>query len=304
MSADTGRTGLGILLMIGFCILAPVQDSFAKLTSDAVAVGQVATTRFLAQAALLLPLALAFGWLHRPKAGEIGLHLARATLLLIATAFFFTAIRVMPIADSIAIFFVEPFILTLLGGLLLGEPIGPRRYIACGIGFAGALLIIQPSFAEVGPTALLPLVTALCFAFYMILTRRMATRMHPITLQIYTGIAALSLAVPILAAFDGSGFAPLDPVWPDPRDLSLLLGLGVVATISHVCLSFALSFAPASLLASIQYLEIVCATLLGYYIFGDLPGTMAFAGIALVVGSGLFVFFRERKLGRRPLPQP
>ncbi|MEQ8898458.1 MAG: DMT family transporter [Roseovarius sp.] len=304
MSADTGRTGLGILLMVGFAVIAPAMDTCAKLIGDAVAVGQVAATRFVAQSVLLFPLALIFGWLHRPKRGEVALHLVRAALLLVATAFFFTALRFMPIADAISIFFVEPFILTLLGGLLLGEPIGPRRYIACAIGFAGALLIIQPSFEVVGFVALLPLVTALCFAFYMILTRRMATRMHPITLQVYTGFAALALAVPLLWAFDGSGVAALDPVWPEMREVWLLLALGVFATLAHVCISFALSFAPASLLAPVQYLEIVSATILGFYVFGDLPDALAFAGIALIVASGLFVFFRERKLERRPVPQP
>lgn len=304
MSANTGRTGLGILLMVGFAIIAPAMDTCAKLIGDAVAVGQIATTRFVAQSVLLVPLALAFGWLHRPGRGEVALHLVRAALLLVATAFFFTALRFMPVAEAISIFFVEPFILTLLGGLLLGEPIGPRRYVACAIGFAGALLIIQPSFEEVGLVALLPLVTALCFAFYMILTRRMATRMHPITLQVYTGFAALALAVPLLWAFDGSGVAPLDPVWPEAREFWLLLALGVFATLAHVCISFALAFAPASLLAPIQYLEIVSATILGFYVFGDLPDALAFAGIALIVASGLFVFVRERKLERRPVPQP
>lgn len=304
MAGRDGNTTVGIGLMVLFCGLAPLQDSFAKLIGDAVAVGQIAATRFVFQAALLLPVAAALGALHRPGAREGALHLARGALLFVATAFFFTAIRFMPIADAIAIFFVEPFILTLLGGLMLGEPIGPRRYVACGIGFAGALLIIQPSFQAVGAVALLPLVTAFCFAFYMILTRRMATRMHPITLQAYTGVAAVLLALPILWAFDGSGLAPLDPGWPAAREARLLIALGLVATLSHVCISFALSCAPASLLAPIQYLEIVAATGFGYYIFGDLPDLLSAAGIALIVVSGLFVFFRERHLERRPVPQP
>ena len=143
-----GKATLGIVLMVAFSLLAPLMDSFAKLIGDALAVAQVAATRFVFQAGLLLPLALVMGWLHRPPLREAGLHALRAALLLVATAFFFTAIRVMPMADAIAIFFVEPFILTLLGGLVLGEPIGPRRHMACGIGFAGALLIIQPSFGR------------------------------------------------------------------------------------------------------------------------------------------------------------
>lgn len=294
----------GIVLMTAFSLLAPAMDACAKLIGDAVAVGQVVGTRFAVQAALLVPLALAMGWLHRPDLREAGLHVMRGALIIVATAFFFSALRVMPIADAIAIFFVEPFILTLLGGVLLGEHIGPRRYIACAIGFAGALLIIQPSFIEVGPAALMPLVTAVCFAFYMILTRKMATRMHPITLQAYTGTAATAIILPLLWLFNDTGFAPMDPVWPDTREIWLLAGVGLIATLSHVCISFALALAPASVLAPIQYLEIVGATFLGYLIFNDLPDRLTFVGIALIVGAGLFVFIRERQMGRRPTPAP
>lgn len=298
------HTLYGILLMVGFSLIAPLMDSMAKLIGDAVAVGQIAATRFAVQSALLLPLAALMGWLHRPDRSELGLHLVRSVLLMVATAFFFTAVRFMPIADAIAIFFVEPFILTLLGGWLLGEQVGPRRYIACAVGFGGALLIIQPSFQELGAVALLPLVTALCFAFYMILTRRMATRMHPITLQVYTGLAALVIAVPVLWSFNGTGIGPLDPSWPEARELKLLAALGLIATISHVCISFALSLAPTSVLAPLQYIEIVGATFFGFYIFGDLPDGLTFIGIALIVGSGLYVFVRERAMQRRPTPAP
>ncbi|RKF15125.1 DMT family transporter [Roseovarius spongiae] len=298
------RPGLAVALMVCFALIAPTMDSFAKLIGDALGVGQVAVARFAAQAALMLPLAALMGRLHAPEWRESGLHLLRAALLLVATAFFFQALQTLPIADALAIFFVEPFILTLLGAMLLKEPIGPRRYIACTVGFAGALLIIQPSFAASGPVALLPLGTALLFAFYMILTRRMATRMHPITLQAYTGLAAVALGAPVLWAFDGSGVVPLDPAWPDARNAVFLVGVGVCATLSHVCLSFALRCAPASVLAPFQYLEIVGATLMGYWVFGDLPNAMSAAGIALIVASGLYVFLRERHLSRRPVPAP
>ena len=166
------------------------------------------------------------------------------------------------------------------------------------------MLIIQPSFQEFGAVSLLPLITALLFAFYMILTRRMATRMHPVSLQAYTALAALIIALPVLWSFNGSGIAPLDPSWPEARELKLLAALGVIATISHICISFALSMAPASVLAPLQYLEIVGATFFGFYIFGDLPDALTFVGIALIVGSGLYVFVRERSLNRRPTPAP
>ena len=293
------RTSLGIILMAGFSIIAPGMDAMVKLIGDAVAVVQIVSVRFFAQAALLLPLAFAFGWLHWPSGGEIRLHLLRALLLFLATACFFTALRFLPLADAIAIFFVEPFVLTILGALLLGEQVGPRRYVACAIGFAGALLIIQPSFEEVGAAATLPLATALFFALYMIVTRRMATRMHPVTLQIYTGVAALAFSIPLLWLFDGSGVHALDPSWPEQREMKLLIAVGLFATASHVCISYALSLAPVTLIAPIQYLEIVTAATLGYYLFDDLPDLLTFAGIVLIVTSGLFVFLRERQLDRR-----
>lgn len=299
-----GHTTLGILFMVGFSVIAPVMDTAAKLIGDSIAVAQVATTRFVFQAALLLPLAALLGAMHRPARAEMGLHLLRAALLLLATSMFFFSLRYMPVAEAISIFFVEPFILTLLGAWLLSEAIGPRRYIACAVGFAGALMIIRPTFQEVGPVALLPLGTAGLFALYMILTRRMALHMHPITLQAYTGCAALIIALPILMLFNGSGVSELDPSWPDARIAWLLGVVGLIATLSHVCISFALRFAPASTVAPLQYLEIVSATLLGFYVFGDIPDALTWMGIALIVGSGLFVFLRERHLERRPTPAP
>lgn len=286
---DAGRARLGIGLMAGFALFAPVMDALAKLIGDSMAVGQIAATRFVAQSILLLPLALVFRWLHRPDGPEIGLHIARAALLLIATGFFFTGLRFMPMAETISIFFVGPFFVLLLGRVFLAEAVNARGYAACGVGFTGALIIIQPSFASVGVAATFPLVTALTFAIYLVLTRKMATRMHPITMQVYTGFAALLLALPVLWVFDGSGIHPLDPVWPSASTLPLLVCLGVVATLSHVMISFSLSMAPASLVAPVQYLEIVSATILGFFIFGDVPGPYTYAGVALIVGAGLFV---------------
>lgn len=293
---ETSNSGvsLGILLMTAFAIIAPVMDALAKLIGDAVGVGQIVAFRFGVQTFVLFPIAFCFGWLHRPDAAETLLHFVRGLLIMVATAFFFQAVRYMPIADAIAIFFVEPFILTLLGAWFLGEAIGLRRYIACAIGFCGALLVIQPSFAEVGAPALLPLGTAVCFAFYLILTRKMSQRMHPVAMQVYSGMTAILIIGPLLWVFDGSNVGPLDPVWPQYREFWMLLGIGLIATVSHLCISFAFAFAPASVLAPIQYLEIVAATILGYFIFSDLPDLLTLLGVILIVGAGLFVFFRER----------
>jgi len=300
MSSATAqhRPMLGIGLMLGFCLIAPMMDALAKLISDDVPPGQIATLRFALQSALLLPFVALTGRLYLPQFAEIKLHFIRAAMILGATGCFFAAIAEMPLADAMAIFFVEPFILTLLSAVFLGETIGWRRILACAIGFCGALLVIQPAFDQVGWVAGYPLITAFLFAIYMLLTRRMALEQDPVTMQTYTGLAAVVIGVPILWLANGSGF--IDPVWPPSSTIPFFIAIGITATISHICLSFALSFAPASLIAPLQYLEIVTATTLGYLIFNDLTGPLGMLGIAIIVSSGLFLFWRERRLQEAP----
>lgn len=301
------RTLLGIFCMIAFAVIAPAMDAFAKATPDYIPVMQILAFRFGVQLVLLAPLVLWMRLLHRPGLRECGLHMLRAALIVVATGLCFSALRFMPIANAIAIFFVEPFILTLLGGLILREEVGPRRIIACFIGFAGAILVIQPSFRDLGLVALFPLGTALCFAFYMIMTRQMAKRFHPFTLQSYTALAACLIVLPLLVAFDGTGSRLLDPSMPEGIAIWTLLGVGIASTISHLFISFALRFAPTATIAPLQYLEIVSATALGYWVFSDFPDALTWLGIAIIVGSGLFVFMRERAVQARvslPTPPP
>jgi len=151
--------------MMGFIITGPFIDIFAKLATAAVPVAQIAAARFLFQGAFIAP----------------------------------GAVKYMPIADAIAIFFVEPFILALMGWFFLGESLGPRRLTACFIGFIGALLVIQPSFAAVGWPAFLPLGTAIFFALYLLITRTMAQRIDPLAMQTYTSVAALPRQSPIFS---------------------------------------------------------------------------------------------------------
>ncbi|SIO56960.1 EamA domain-containing membrane protein RarD [Rhodovulum sp. ES.010] len=304
MSATQDRIVPGILLMIGFTVTAPVMDSFAKLAAAEIPVGQIVAARFTLQVLLLFPVAAALATLARPTPAEAALHFARAGLILVATSAFFAALRAMPLADAIAIFFVEPFILTLLGALFLREAVGWRRILACVVGFGGALLVIRPSFAAFGPIALLPLVTAFCFANYVVLTRHVARRLHPVALQAWTALAACILILPALVLFEGSGVAPLDPVMPHGIFWLWLLGVGIAATIAHLFISAAVSLAPTPVIAPLQYLEIVAATVLGYLIFQDLPDAQSLLGIAIIMGAGLYVFLRERHLSRPPPPPP
>lgn len=298
------RTLTGIFLMVGFCILAPIMDAMAKLTPHEIPISEILAARYGIQAAILLPIALVLGIAHFPTLKEASFHLLRGFMLIVATAFFFAAIRHMPIANAMAIFFVEPFILTIFGSIFLGEKIGPRRVIASAVGFIGAMFIIKPSFSDLGIVALYPLGTALTFAFYMVLTLIMAQKNHPVTLQAYTGLAASLLLFPLLWLFDGSGVEVLDPVWPQGIAVWTLFGVGVIAVISHLMLSTALKLTSAGTIAPLQYLEIASSVAVGYFIFSDFPDAWTWLGIAIVVSSGIYVFARERtaSIARRPAP--
>ena len=304
MRSTADKPVLGILFMIGFCITAPIMDGMAKLTPNEVPVLQIVAARFGVQVVILIPLAIMMGVAMRPTARDVVGHLMRGLMLLLATFCFFSAIRYMPIANAMAIFFVEPFILTLMGGLLLGEHVGLRRITACFIGFIGALFVIQPSFQELGFVALLPLGTAVTFAAYMILTRTMSDRQHPIALQAYTALGASLLILPLIIGFEGTNNPWLDPVWPSEFAIMALLAVGILATISHLLLSVALKLAPTATIAPLQYLEIAGSVAVGYFLFRDFPDSLTWLGIAIIVGSGLYVFARERRadLERRPTP--
>ena len=305
--ARGNNVAFGMALMVGFAFIAPGIDVFAKLVPHDIPVAQVSGARFALQSLFLVPLALVIGVLHRPNLREIGLHFLRAALVIAATTLFFAALRHMPIADAISIFFVEPLIVTLLGFALLGEPAGLRRIIGCLVGFGGALLVIQPSFQELGAPALYPLGTAFLFGLYLILTRKMAQTMHPVALQGYTALAASALILPVLSLMNEGPVPLLDPVWPSAFGWWMLLGVGVMATLSHILLAYALANAPAAVVAPLQYLEIVAAVIFGFIIFGDLPDPLMVLGVAIIIGSGLYVFHREQVVAKEALtsgPRP
>ena len=286
---------LGILFMLAFAIIGPLIDLFAKLASAEVPIGQIILSRFILQGFVLLPVAIILSLAHRPTFKEFQMHFLRATLILIGTGSFVSAIKYMPLADAMAIFFVEPFMVTLLGGFVLGETVGYRRLIACLIGFFGALFIIKPSFSLFGMVAFLPLLTAFSFTFYIFITRKMAQNMHPVTLQAYTALAAVIILLPIIIWANDTNIELLDPITPSLKAIFLLLGVGIAAIIAHLFITFALSMAPATIIAPLQYFEIVTATLFGYLFFSDFPDKWTFLGVFIIILSGVYVILREHK---------
>ena len=301
---STDRILAGVALMLGFCVTAPLLDVAAKLASDSVPVGQITTARFLVQCVLMAPFVWIMGVSLHVARGQWLALVSRAALLLASTFCFIAAIRVMPLADALAIVFLAPFIVLLVGKFYLGEDVGPRRVGAAMVGFVGVLCVIQPSFAAFGAVALFPLGTAVGFAFYILVTRGLSRRMHPVALQFHTGLIASLLCLPVMILAEGTGSAMLDPVWPQGINWLWLFGVGFFATLSHMMMTYALSLAPSATLAPLQYLELPVATLLGYLVFRDFPNAMALAGIAIIIGAGLYMIHRERVTARQSATDP
>lgn len=303
---QTDRILPGVALMIAFCIIAPLIDVSSKLAAAAVPVGIVTLGRFIVQAALMAPIVLLMRLDCRMSPRVLLLTTLRALCSIGSTYTFVAAVQAMPIADALAIAFVEPFIILLIGKLVLGEQVGLRRLGASVVGFVGALFVIQPSFAVFGPVALFPLGTAFFFALYMLITRRLSRDMHSVTMQLHTALIAAPICLPLLIAGDALGAPSLALVAPQGIFWLWVFCVGLTATISHMALTYALALAPSSTLAPLHYLEIVTATLFGYLVFGDFPNPLTWVGIGIIVASGLYVIHRERVVAAaaRPAPHP
>ncbi len=296
MTAD--RPLLGIMLMLGFCIVAPIGDAIAKILGEEIPVGQLLVVRFGVQAAFLIPIVWVAGIRWRMRARILRLTILRTALHIIGIGAMFTALQYLPLADAIAIAFVMPFIMLILGKYVLNEEVGSRRLIACAVGFAGTLMVIQPSFVEVGWPALLPLMVAVNFALFMLTTRQIAKETDPIGLQAVSGVMATAFLIPVVLIFQDSGVQALSIVTPSPRDWTLLLAIGVLGTVAHLMMTWSLRFAPSATLAPMQYLEIPFATVIGLIIFNDLPNGLAAVGILVTVAAGLYIILRERAIAR------
>lgn len=288
MTAD--RPLLGIALMMGFCVLAPLADALAKVVGVTVPILELIMIRFVFQALLMPPVMVTSGLTPLPRKTLLRIVL-RTVLHIIGIGCMFTGLKYLPLADAVAIAFVMPFIMLLLGKVFLGEEVGPRRLIACAIGFIGTLLVLQPAFADTGWPALLPLCVAVVFALFMLVTRQIAKEVDAVPLQAISGVIAVILLLPVWVYLG----AP-SPFRFDGTTLWLLVAIGVLGTGGHLLMTWALRFAPAASLAPMQYLEIPMATLFGYLIFSDLPGPMASLGIGLTIAAGVYIILRERAM--------
>jgi len=299
------RPTLGILLMLGFCIIAPLGDAVAKLLGGTVPLGQVIFLRFAVQVVLLAPLVWTTRRQWQIQGRVLRLTFIRTLLHIVGIGAMFTALKHLPLADAVAIAFVMPFLMLLLGKYVLGEEVGLRRLGACIVGFIGTLMVIQPSFATVGWPALWPLLVAVIFSLFMLVTRQIAKDTDPIGLQAVSGVMACLLLAPMLLIGSLLEIPALTVQAPDSYGWFLLASIGGLGTVAHLLMTWSLRYAPAATLAPMQYLEIPVATLIGWLIFDQLPNTLASMGIAITMAAGLYVILRERIAAREgPITNP
>ena len=288
------QTGKALIYMVTAMLTLPALDAFAKLLSDYQSPGQIVFYRFFLQTLFLFPIVFYRGELISAFTISPFIQFMRGLLMVLATTFFFAALKYMPLAESISIFFVEPMILTILSAVILGEVIRIRRILAILVGFIGALIVIKPSFAIFGWAAIFPLRAASCFALYVVFTRQISGRISPLPMQFSVGIMALLVASTMLYLGYQFDINAIMPKTPQKAEFWLIIGLGVFATIGHVFLTSAVRYADTSLLAPFQYLEIISAILLGYLIFEDIPDRQTIFGLIIIITSGVYLMHRER----------
>jgi drug/metabolite transporter (DMT)-like permease len=274
--------------MLGGMLVLPVQDGLAKYLSQTQPVDVVVWARYTFHLVFLLPLlAWRFGWADLvPK--RPWFQVLRAVLMLGASLLFFGALARLPLVDVLALFFVSPLVVTALAPIVLRERVGWRRVAAVVVGFVGVLVLLRPGLGAFEPFALVALAAGVVHGVYLLVTRKLAGTAPPLVTLLYSALFGTVL----LSAW-------VLPTWvaPGSRDLLVMVALGAAATLGHYLVVKAFDHAPASWLAPVGFAEIVGATLVGFVAFGDLPDAVSWVGIAVIVGSGLYISLRERRLG-------
>jgi drug/metabolite transporter (DMT)-like permease len=264
-------------------------DAIGKWAVRDFSVFQVLVVRSAPAVAILLLLSPYFGGREVLRTSQPWAHNLRALSATLAFLFFFASVRVLPLADAIAVEFGGPFIVVSLSVPLLGERVGRSRWIAVAVGFLGMLLVVQPTGRGLRPEALLVLLASFSYSLMMILTRWMAKRSggteRTFTFLVYTfGMQGL---VGLLGA-------PLTWKPMSPFDVALTSAMGIFTLGGHLGVTAAFQRAPASVVAPLEYTALVWATLYGFVFFGDFPGPQVWLGVAVIVAAGIYTLRSER----------
>jgi drug/metabolite transporter (DMT)-like permease len=277
----------GIVLMLAAVGMFAFGDALGKYIVATYSVGQLMLLRASAALVLMGPSMWrqrrAFWRIERPW-----LQLLRVVLSTLEIAAFFLATVYLPLADVVTYYQATPIFITALSGLVLGEHVGWRRWSAILIGFGGVLIALRPSAQTISWPAVIALAGSLAFSCSLLTTRLLRTTPDIV-------LASVQFAGGLIF---GLLIAPVGWVTPTWGSLGLFFAAGAISAAALLCVNRSLKLAPASTVAPYQYTMIVWAVAFGYIVFGDVPQLSTAIGAAVIVGAGLYIFLRERKLGR------
>ncbi len=292
----------GILLLAGAIFVFTVQDVILKFMSSDYAMLEI----IVIQSSFTVPIVLAIahfnGGLAQLKTKSLGLQLVRGLLMFLSYMCFLLAIAALPYNMVITLYFSGPLFITALSVPLLKEWVGWRRWVAVLVGFGGVLIVIRPEEGGFDFAAILAVVSAFLYAVGIILTRKMddsASSMATYTIAVYL-LSAIILS-PFFARLDFVSTHPslvfLSKVWTMPpwQDMLLILALALCWGIGMVLLSAAYTGTAVAILAPFEYFSVFFGLLFGYIFWREIPTAIMLVGVALIVGSGLFIIYRENQ---------
>lgn len=280
---DAPLRGIGLVLVTG--IFFNAADVVSKLLTVDMSPLQVIWLRYGTFTIIMLALVWRSGGRSRLRTQRPQLQFLRGLGVTLSSILFVMGLQYLPIADATASSFVAPLFVTALSIPILGETIGWRRWTATLIGLIGVLIVVRPGGSGFQTASLLPVASALAWAFAMIITRMMSRTESPLTTLAYSAIIGFVLS---------SLFVPF--VWQPLTGTFLLMGLfiGVSSTVGHWLLVTAFRYADASLLAPFSYLQLLWASIFGYLMFAALPDSWTLVGAVIIACSGLYTAHRER----------
>lgn len=284
MSMFAGGAAAGIPYMLLAMLVFSANDALAKHVAALCPLIQLLFIRNLGAALVVAPRVHAYGWLRALVVPRMGLHVLRCALILIELALFYTAVPLIPLADTLTIYQASPILTTALAVSILGERVGWRRWTAVAVGFVGVVLVMRPGAAEGTLAHLLALAGAVVYAGVTLLTRLLRDA-GPVPM-IAWHVGGTLLAVAVAAPFF---WKPID--W---TTAAMIAVMGVVSTGGHVLNNRSLALSPASVVMPFHYTQIVWGIVFGWLIWRDAPDGWMLSGAALIVASGLFIMYRER----------
>jgi drug/metabolite transporter (DMT)-like permease len=278
-----GRAILTICVGI-FCLV--VNDAMAKWLTAHYGPLQIIFLRNLLALPMIAAILLAVGGTAALRTTHLRVHAWRGLLMVAAAYCFFRGLEVLPLAEATSLVFAAPIFITALSVPLLGETVGWRRWAAVVVGFAGVLIIVQPGAAAFQPASLFVVATAALYALFMIGARWIRREENVWTMMFYVALFPL-LFCGLLVAFRWQPMAL--------AHLPHFLGMAVFGTLGVTLIGHAFRLAPAAIVAPFDYTALLWASLLGWLVWGEVPGMWTYAGAAVIIASGIYIVLRETR---------